>query len=771
MRKCPRQFFAYCLSVFLMCLLATPRQAAFAQLRARSDTVQPRPANLDLEEGEVGEVPREWFSPKKVGYTVGLTEEKPKSGKLAALLRTVPAPGSAGSDYGNLMQAIDAKPFRGRRVRFKAAVRMEATEPGARAQLWLRVDRGANKPGFFDNMDDRPITSGEWQYYEIVGGVEEDAVVVNIGMILLGKGKAWLDDSSIEDLGKLVVRAEPARPLTARGLENLVAFTRLLGYVRHFHPSDEAAATNWNVFAIEAIGIAEAANNAADLAARLETIFRPVAPTIRVFPTGKRPPLPHDLTPSKNDPSLTVVSWRHRGFGQKRSSVYASERLRQEAPRGTISPNSPDPQKPFITSLGGGVSCLVPLALFADAKGTLPHAASNAESKDNLAEYSGNDRATRLGDVALAWNILQHFYPYFDVVQTDWPRTLRAALSSAAEDRDERAFVNTLRRMMVQLHDGHGGVYHPSNEWGYTAPVIFRWIEGRIVITDVAGASADGLQPGDIVLKVDGKPSVEVLADRVALVSGATPQTRRFFALEQLRDGALDSEIRLDVQTQTGQPRSVLLRRNIERETLAETRPPQIHELRPGIFYVDLDRIKDEDFQTALPQLETAKGIIFDLRGYPKVSPGVISHLIDKPVESARWLIPIVTTPDHAHMVEYDARRWKLDPIAPRLKARIAFLTDARAMSYAETYMGIIEAYKLAEIVGEATAGTNGNVNPFALPGSYQVWWTGMKVLKHDGSQHHGVGIRPTTSVSRTIRGVTEKRDEQLERAVAIVSQ
>ena len=85
--------------------------------------------------------------------------------------------------------------------------------------------------------------------------------------------------------------------------------------------------------------------------------------------------------------------------------------------------------------------------------------------------------------------------------------------------------------------------------------------------------------------------------------------------------------------------------------------------------------------------------------------------------------------------------------------------------------MGIIEAYKLAEIVGETTAGTNGNVNPIVLPGGYTVAWTGMKVLKHDGSQHHGIGIHPTVPVSRTIRGVTEKRDEQLERAIAIVGQ
>jgi C-terminal processing protease CtpA/Prc len=84
--------------------------------------------------------------------------------------------------------------------------------------------------------------------------------------------------------------------------------------------------------------------------------------------------------------------------------------------------------------------------------------------------------------------------------------------------------------------------------------------------------------------------------------------------------------------------------------------------------------------------------------------------------------------------------------------------------------MGIIEHYKLGAIVGGPTAGTNGNVNPFTLPGGYTVTWTGMKVLKHDGSRHHGVGIKPTVSVSRTIAGVAAGKDEFLEKAIEVVS-
>src|SRR5262245_8335150 len=70
---------------------------------------------------------------------------------------------------------------------------------------------------------------------------------------------------------------EPARPLTENGLRNLVAFTRLLGYVRHFHPSDEAAQADWDTLAIAGIRQIEPCEGPTQLAAALEGFFRPLA--------------------------------------------------------------------------------------------------------------------------------------------------------------------------------------------------------------------------------------------------------------------------------------------------------------------------------------------------------------------------------------------------------------------------------------------------------------------------------------------------------------
>ena len=44
-----------------------------------------------------------------------------------------------------------------------------------------------------------------------------------------------------------------------------------------------------------------------------------------------------------------------------------------------------------------------------------------------------------------------------------------------------------------------------------------------------------------------------------------------------------------------------------------------------------------------------------------------------------------------------------------------------------------------------------------------------MRVVRHDGSRHFGVGIPPTIPVTRTLEGLRQGRDELLERAIEAV--
>lgn len=563
--------------------------------------------------------------------------------------------------------------------------------------------------------------------------------------------------------------------ISGRELANVIAFSRLLGYVQFFHPSDQASAINWELFAEQGLVEVGTAQDGAGLASKLNSLFLPIAPTVRIFETDKRPPaIPDELKPVTSSTSLQIVSWRHHGFGGGvAQEIYYSERIRKQVTQGNLPADMPNPSDPFYVDLGGGVSALIPLGLYADEGGTLPHQVVNGESRHLIPISSYSEKVVHLATVVLAWNVFQHFYPYFDVVKTDWLNTLRDTIIAANAAENEEEFINILREMVAQLHDGHGKVQLPLPNL-CRPPFGWDWVENQLVITFVEDETNGQLHPGDKVTAIGGQPTAGVLAAQERLISGATSQWIRFSALKSIIEGPYESILALTLQPAVGVTRQAAFQRTVclsysEGYLFTERRPSPISELEPGLWYVDLTRVTDSQFRNDLPNLREAVGIIFDLRGYPaNVSLEPISHIIDHPVLWPQLNVPVITYPDHQN-ISYEPIFQSIEPIAPHLAANTVFLTDGRAISYAESYMGIVESNELAEIVGGPTAGTNGNVVVFTLFDKYTFQFTGMQVMKLDGSQHHGIGIQPTVPVTRTIDGVRQGSDELLESAKMVV--
>ncbi|MHC4948871.1 MAG: hypothetical protein ACYTG1_11505, partial [Planctomycetota bacterium] len=384
--------------------------AAVTAAAAPADDGPPPDLVDGFEAAELGSIPAGWFVPPALaeqGATARVTGADPANGVWCVEVAK-PTPGA----FGNFMRAFDATPYRGRQVRFRASVRTRLPGPTARAQLWMRVDRDEGRIGFFDNMGDRPIRSTGWQPFEITGPVHEDAVGISIGLMVFGGGTAWIDDVVFESLGPAGLGDEAARPLTDRGTANLVAFARLLGYVRHFHPSDEAAENDWEDFAIRGVRAVEDAADAGGLAARLRALFEPVAPAVEIV-AADLPPAP-DVAPP--DGPARFERWLHHGFGQHAGAapgqaIYRSRRERVSMDDLSDRDPGPRPGDAVDVDLGGGVRARVPLTVFRDREGTIPRAGAVSVAVDEVPappphwRPSGDDRATRLAAVVLAWNV------------------------------------------------------------------------------------------------------------------------------------------------------------------------------------------------------------------------------------------------------------------------------------------------------------------------------------------------------------------------------
>ena len=86
---------------------------------------------------------------------------------------------------------------------------------------------------------------------------------------------------------------------------------------------------------------------------------------------------------------------------------------------------------------------------------------------------------------------------------------------------------------------------------------------------------------------------------------------------------------------------------------------------------------------------------------------------------------------------------------------------DCSSISFTETLLDIIKAYKIGLIIGENSAGCNGDIMFIKLPfASFSM--TGFKFANRDSTQHHIYGISPDIRVDRG-----NMEDKQLETAKA----
>ncbi|WP_043933835.1 hypothetical protein [Bacillus sp. EB01] len=93
--------------------------------------------------------------------------------------------------------------------------------------------------------------------------------------------------------------------------DNLAAFAKLYGYVRFYHPSDEAAKTDWDRFAVYGSAFVKDARNDIELKSKLEELFSPIAPTMTI--SGKKPDnLKGNLKAEKDGKNSCLATFRCR---------------------------------------------------------------------------------------------------------------------------------------------------------------------------------------------------------------------------------------------------------------------------------------------------------------------------------------------------------------------------------------------------------------------------------------------------------------------------
>ena len=171
--------------------LSRGRQAIVRTVRA--------PAPATTAKGEAVTMELKYWRVAPSDYEFGLAEGTFEGRRVASLRSTV----KPAHDFGACRQEIAADDYRGKRIRFAAALKAVDVTMGW-AGLWLRVDgaqRGTTLA--FDNMEDRAVkgTTG-WQRHAIVLDVAPEAESVVFGALVFGEGELLLADLVFEEVSR-----------------------------------------------------------------------------------------------------------------------------------------------------------------------------------------------------------------------------------------------------------------------------------------------------------------------------------------------------------------------------------------------------------------------------------------------------------------------------------------------------------------------------------------------------------------------------------------
>ncbi len=538
----------------------------------------------------------------------------------------------------------------------------------------------------------------------------------------------------------------------------LVAFARLYGAVRYFHPTDAAQDADWAQVCADGVRAAAAAKRYAELAEALGHTFAPYAHGLTFWVAPQARPADPEL-PSRR---AELIYWQHQGYEGTPISLfrppYASVRVTPQTRYERRFAEAPDPARPHETQLVGPLYARVPLVLEPDAAGQTP-----APRAPTLDPADLSSRAVREALIIDVWTVLRHFYPYQEDVSVPWDDVLRQALRDTEDDLTEADLIDSIRTLTRALQDGHARVERDGRRGIGWLPIRTTCIDDAVV---VAASEDPNIAVGEVIATVDGVPAwprAQAIAERLS----GTPQWRMFRACTwDSARGPGGSSVTLGIE-RSG---TLALVKTLyaQHDIVPEPRPDAFGELEPGVLYVDLTRLSWTELKPRLEEMVLARGIVFDLRGYPIHNDDLLDHLMSAPEDAAWMHVPRFIEPGGAPVGFADIG-WNRRPSEPHIEAPTVFLINAAAISYAESILSYVQTHNLGTLVGSTTAGANGDIVRHDTLGGFYVVFSGMRVTRHDGSPFHNDGVTPDVEVKPTVFGITEGRDEVLERGLDVL--
>ena len=709
--------------------------------------------NFDFEIAANG-IPTGWDNFGNSNYAIALDSINTKNGKYSATI-----------EFKEGIPGFKAWAFTipdnyvGKKITLTGYIKTENVTDGY-AGLWMRIDPSIA----FDNMNKNGVKgTTDWTKYEITLAMSpERTKQIVFGGLLVGKGKMWLDNFNVSIDGKDIQNLKPIEKklfsadndkefdkgsgisnisINNTQIENLKSLGLVWGFLKYYHPNIAKGEYNWDY---ELFRILPKVLNAVNNKNRDSVLIKWID-SLGEFSQGKE--IVIRSSEVKIGPDLVWIN--NSNFSDELMTLLLKVK------------NANRPKEHYYIGLQPGV-------------GNPDFKNENAYS---VMKYP--DAGFRLLALYRYWNIIQYYFPYKNLIEEDWKNVLGEFIPKFMDAKDETEYTLATLELIGRVHDTHANIWGGNqvliNHFGLRyASVKLTFIENKPVVTgfyDEKLGKETGLEIGDIISVINNRPVEEIVKERLKFSPASNYPTKlRDIAPNLLRtnDSIINIEfIRIDRrESKTLRTFSSIEINLYSKYQITDTCFKLINK---DIAYINNGSLKREYLPKIWKEIENSKGLIIDIRNYPSDFPiyDLSSYLMPQSTPFVKFTNGSIESPG---LFTFTKSLNAGKKNKSYYKGKVVILINEISQSSAEFHTMAYRVNPNSTVIGSTTAGADGNVSQFYLPGGISTMISGIGVYYPDGKETQRIGIVPNIEIKPTIQGITKGQDELINKAIEIIN-
>ncbi|MGH1520070.1 S41 family peptidase [Chryseobacterium sp. JK1] len=396
------------------------------------------------------------------------------------------------------------------------------------------------------------------------------------------------------------------------------------------------------------------------------------------------------------------------------------------------------------------------------------------KNEESYPRMKWDDGGMKLLSLFRYWNCINYFFPYKDLIGKNWDNVLKEYIPKLIHTNDELTYKLAVLELTKEINDSHAGIYTfgdiVDEFYGFnTAPIATRLIDGQLAITyiDTKKTSAN-LSIGDIITEIDHKKISDLLKEKAKYI----PASNNSSLLRYVNDYILKTNndfTTFSLKKANGTTATISINTVPNETFLEENTIPVYKEIDQNIGYIYPAVITENEMQTVMKKFKNKKGIIIDLRCYPKAfTTSVISeYFFPEAKEFAQIKATSLQYPGTFKITE-QARIGKKN--THYYQGKVAILVDEYTQSASEFLAMALQTAPQSAVIGSQTAGTDGDVSSIDLPGSMSTSISGLGISYPNGKHSQRAGVSIDIQAQPTLESLRKGEDPLVQKAVEFIN-